>query len=67
MDIRRDVARGDSLRSPNASKNTVVLGPTVFEIPLLPYEKQLIETIGITENEYRKFAAEARRRGAHGS
>ena len=64
MDIRRDVAGGNSLRSPNASKNTVVFGPTVFELPLLPYEKQLIETIGLTEDDYRRFTAEVRRRGA---
>ena len=64
MDIRSDVAGGDSLRSSSARKNTVVFGPTVLDIPLLPYERQLIETIGVTEEEYRKFAAEAKRRGA---
>ena len=31
------------------------------ELPLLPYEKYLIETLGCTEKEYRKFADQARR------
>jgi len=41
----------------------VVFGPSVYDVPLLPYEKELIKTIGLTEEEYRKFAAEVRRRG----
>ena len=41
----------------------MVLGPSVYDVPLLPYEKELIKTIGLTEEEYRKFAAEVRRRG----
>ena len=42
----------------------MVFGPSVYDVPLLPYEKQLIQTIGITEEEYRRFTAEVRRRGA---
>ena len=41
----------------------MVFGPSVCDVPLLPFEKELIKTIGITEDEYRKFAAEVRRRG----
>ena len=41
----------------------MVFGPSVYDVPLLPYEKELIKTIGLTEEEYRKFAAEVRRRG----
>ena len=41
----------------------MVFGPSVYELPLLPFEKELIKTIGITEEEYRKFAAEVRRKG----
>ena len=41
----------------------MVFGPSVYDVPLLPYEKDLIKTIGITEDEYQKFAAEVRRRG----
>jgi len=41
----------------------VVFGPSVYELPLLPFEKELIKTIGITEEEYRRFAAEVRRKG----
>ena len=41
----------------------MVFGPSVYELPLLPFEKELIKTIGVTEEEYRKFAAEVRRKG----
>lgn len=41
----------------------MVFGPSVYDVPLLPFEKELIKTIGITEEEYRKFAAEVRRKG----
>lgn len=34
-----------------------------YRLPLLPFEKQLIELIGCTEEEYRRFAAEAEWRG----
>ena len=58
------MANGDSLYQPNVKKGAVVFGPTVYDVPLLPFEKDLIATIGITEAEYRKFVAEAKRRGA---
>jgi len=57
------MANGNLVRQSNVGKDSVVFGPTVYDVPLLPYEKQLIQTIGITEEEYRKFAAEVRRRG----
>ena len=41
----------------------MVFGPSIYDVPLLPYEKELIKTIGLSEEEYRKFAAEIRRRG----
>ena len=41
----------------------MVIGATVSELPLLPYEKQLIKTIGCSEDEYRYFVAEAIKRG----
>lgn len=44
-------------------KGGVVIGATVSELPLLPYEKQLIKTIGCSEQEYRYFVAEAIKRG----
>jgi hypothetical protein len=58
------VANGNYVRPAACAKGAVVFGPTVYDVPLLPYEKQLIQTIGITEEEYKRFAAEARRRGA---
>ena len=58
------MADGDLVRQSNVAKDSVVFGPTVYDVPLLPYEKELIKTIGITEDEYRKFAAEVKRRGA---
>jgi hypothetical protein len=41
-----------------------VFAPSVKRVPLLPYEKQLIATLGCTEEEYRKFTYEAARRAA---
>jgi len=35
-----------------------------YELPLLPFERQLIEIAGISEEEYREFAAEVARRGS---
>ena len=58
------MADGNLVRQPQAGKSSVVYGPSVYDVPLLPFERQLIETIGITEEEYRTFSAEARRRGA---
>ena len=58
------MAKRHSVHPTNNGKGAVVFGATVYEVPLLPYEKQLIQTIGVTEEEYREFAAEAKRRGA---
>ena len=58
------MAKRHSVHPANDRKGAVVFGATVYEVPLLPYEKQLIQTIGVTEEEYRQFAAEAKRRGA---
>ena len=57
------MADGNLVRQSNVGKGSVVFGPSVYDVPLLPYEKELIKTIGITEEEYRKFAAEVRRKG----
>lgn len=57
------MADGNLVRQSNVGKGSVVFGPSVYDVPLLPYEKELIKTIGLTEEEYRKFAAEVRRRG----
>ena len=40
----------------------MVFGSSVYEAPLLPYEKQLIAAIGSTEEEYRQFVGEVIRR-----
>mgnify|MGYP003155137168 CR=1 FL=1 len=63
MDIRSDLAGGNLAHPAKAGKSAVVFGPSVYDVPLLPYEKQLIDAIGITEEEYQLFAAEVRRRG----
>ena len=57
------MADGNLVRQSDVKKGSMVFGPSVYDVPLLPYEKQLIETIGITEEEYRRFTAEVRRRG----
>ena len=58
------MAKRDSVYRPNDSKGAMVIGPSIYDVPLLPYERQLIATIGITEEEYRAFTAEVRKRGA---
>ena len=57
------MAHRDSVRQPENGEGAVVFGPPVYEVPLLPYERELIKTIGITEEEYKNFTAEVRRRG----
>ena len=57
------MADGNLVRQSKTEKGAMVFGPSVYDVPLLPYEKELIKTIGITEEEYRKFAAEVRRKG----
>ena len=57
------MADGNLVHQQGDGKSAMVFGPSVYDVPLLPYEKQLIETIGITEKEYQLFAAEVRRRG----
>ncbi len=39
-------------------------GVKLYELPLLPYERQLIETLGWNEEDYRRFAYLAAKRGA---
>lgn len=58
------MANGDSLHQPNVKKSAMVFGPSLYDVPLLPYERELIKTIGITEEEYKQFTAEVRRKGA---
>lgn len=57
------MADGNLVRQSSPRKGAMVFGPTVCNVPLLPYERELIKTIGITEEEYQLFAAEVRRRG----
>ncbi len=57
------MADGNFVRKSNVKEGAMVYGPTVYDVPLLPYERELIKTIGITEEEYQLFAAEVRRRG----
>ncbi len=57
------MADGNLVRQSNVGEGAMVFGPSVYDVPLLPYERELIKTIGITEKEYQLFAAEVRRRG----
>ena len=54
--------RGPLLQSDHG-KSGVDYHAKLYEAPLLPFEKQLIETIGATEEEYRYLVTEAIRRG----
>ena len=57
------MADGNLVRQQGNGKGAMVFGPSVYDVPLLPYERELIKTIGITEKEYQLFAAEVRQRG----
>ena len=57
------MADGNLVRQSNVREGAMVFGPSVYDVPLLPYERELIKTIGITEEEYQLFAAEVRQRG----
>jgi len=58
------MAERSPLHQHRAGKSELVFAPSVKRVPLLPYEKQLIATLGCTEEEYRKFTYEAARRAA---
>ena len=58
------MAERSPLHQHRAGKGELVFAPSVKRVPLLPYEKQLIATLGCTEEEYRKFTYEAARRAA---
>ena len=58
------MADGNLVRQQGNRKSAMVFGPSTYDVPLLPYERELIKTIGITEEEYQLFAAEVRRKGA---
>lgn len=52
---------GDLANQPNTRKGD--LAPAeVFRLPLLPYERDLIASLGLSEEEYRAFAAEVTRK-----
>ena len=57
------MADGNLVHESSPRKGAMVFGPDVYNVPLLPYERELIKTIGITEEEYQLFAAEVRQRG----
>lgn len=57
------MGNGDSVRESNERKGAMVYSPAVYDVPLLPYEKQLVRTLGCTEEEYKLFAAEVRKKG----
>ena len=58
------MADRDPLRQQTAGFRDLGAGVKLYELPLLPYERQLIETIGWNEEDYRRFAYLAAKRGA---
>ena len=53
------MAERDPLRQQFNLRSGLEAGGKDFDPPLLPYEKSLIETIGCTEEEYKKFVRHA--------
>ena len=58
------MADRDPLRQQTAGFGDLGAGVKLYELPLLPYERQLIETLGWNEQDYRRFAYLAAKRGA---
>ena len=58
------MADGHSLYQSPYRESGLGIGPVISRPALLPFEKQLIRTLGISEDEYRAFVAEVQRRGA---
>ena len=58
------MAEGHSLYQSTHRQSGLGVGPVISRPALLPFEKQLIKTLGISEDEYRAFVAEIQRRGA---
>ena len=58
------MADRDPLRQQAPKFRDLGSGVKLYKLPLLPYERQLIETLGCSENEYRRFAYLAAKRGA---
>lgn len=56
------MAHGDSLHKRGTGTSGLVPAGQPKQMPLLPFEKQLIDTLGITEEEYSQFVFEAIRR-----
>ena len=53
MGVRGDMEPRGSLHRTGNGESPVVYNAQIYDAPLLPYEKQLIATIGATEEEYR--------------
>jgi len=57
------MANRDSLHQQTARHRDLGTGIQLYEIPLLPYEKQLIDVLGWNEEDYRRFSYLAAKRG----
>lgn len=58
------MADGHSLYQSSYRESGLGIGPVISRPALLPFEKQLIRALGVSEDEYRAFVAEVQRRGA---
>jgi hypothetical protein len=56
------MADGDLVLQPAPWQSGMDFGCRIYRVPLLPFEKQLIELLGCSEDEYRRFTEEAQRR-----
>lgn len=63
MGVRGDMESRGSLYRTRNGESPVVYNAQIYNAPLLPFEKQLIESIGATEEEYRYLVNEALKKG----
>ena len=55
---------GDSVYKSILGRGDVVRGAVLYKPPLLPFEVQLLDVLGCSEEEYRYFVSEVKRLGA---
>lgn len=66
MGVRRNMEAGDSAYQPlfkSGSMGSIKGGAGWKNLPLLPFERELIRQLGCTEAEYQRFTEELRKRG----
>ena len=63
MGVRGHISTRSSLCEPRIGESAMVYNSDVYRLPLLPFEKQLCDSIGLSEEEYKQFRDEVIKKG----